>query len=238
MSLTCVSLGFHEVWYYDDTVMCFSYWQVSMAALCITYILPFPFMLNLGMRLLQEKLISGVNFLCDCFLPLLFSVYWSILKFKIWKKVTRNSKIGNIEMNISLNQRDGKEKDVKSSSNILFPLDHNMNITEVILRRFQGPCNVKNERARYWESFMILRRLLLGTTTLIPNTMYQMASCSDLCLIFLMHHFSAKPFVSNKVESFSLLLLCLVSIINLFKSVYIQVSIIPEGPGVNFFRIL
>ena len=88
---------------------------------------------------------------------------------------------------------------------------------------------------------MILRRLLLGATTLIPDNIIQMALCFVLCLIFLIHHVILKPFLcnsSNKVETLSLITLCLVSVINLFKSVCIQLGIVPEGPSIGYFKFI
>ena len=112
-------------------------------------------------------------------------------------------------------------------------------ITKEIIDCFQGTYCKTSVGTKYWESVMILRRLLLGATTLIPDNIIQMALCFVLCLIFLIHHVILKTFIcnsSNKVETLSLITLCLVSIINLFKSVYIQVGIVPEGPIIDYFK--
>ena len=73
MSLVCVSMATGKVWFYDGTVQCFNNWQVFMVASCIIYVLSFPFMLTLGMKLLQENKISSVNFYVAALCHFLFS---------------------------------------------------------------------------------------------------------------------------------------------------------------------
>ena len=89
-----------------------------------------------------------------------------------------------------------------------------------ILGGFQGTYVRNKFGSQYWESVMILRRLLLRATSLLYNPTIQMASCVFLSIVFLLHHVYVHPFVytaANVAESFSLLLLCIVSVINLLK---------------------
>ncbi len=72
-----------------------------------------------------------------------------------------------------------------------------------------------------WEGILMLRRLLIGSTILIPNISVQLTVCSALCLIFLIHHLYRNPFVhhiSNRAETLSLALLCGIAGMNLVKT--------------------
>ena len=213
MSLTCVSVASDKVWYYDGTVSCLSDWQISMVALCIIYILPSPFMLIIGMKLLETNRISSAHFLCGCIVPLPFLLFWLIMNC-----TSKTPKVGD---------RANGKNDVSS-------------MAREILDSFQGTY-VNTNGAKYWESVMISRRLLLGATALLPNTIIQMASCFFLNQMFLIHHFCVKPFqyiISNTIESISLVLLTLISVISLSKSYYIQTGVNPDGPNVNYFKSL
>ena len=240
MSLTCVAIGTEEVWFYDGTVNCYSKFQVSMIALCVTYILPFPFLLILGMNLLKKEIISSTSFLCGCFLPLPFLIIWFVTGVckKQGNRVNTIDKQSNeVQVDVLSHKASGnvEVKIIKQNSE---ESETVQNMNEEILNCFQG---AYNNKAKYWESVMILRRLLLGATVLIPNSIYQMASCTVLCLMFLVHHIYEKPFLyqlSNKIEFLSLFFLCLVSTINIFKSVYIDLGMIPQGASVNFFKVL
>ena len=241
MSLVCVSMATGKVWFYDGTVQCFNNWQVFMVALCIIYILPFPFMLTLGMKLLEENKISSVNFLCGCFVPFPLLIYWAILMYRPRNKITKVDVLecNQLEINTISNQ---SKRSLESTTSMTEETYQGMNtITKEIIDCFQGTYCKTSSETKYWESVMILRRLLLGATTLIPDNIIQMALCFVLCLIFLIHHVILRPFLCNsssKVETLSLIMLCLVSVMNLFKSVHIQVGIVPEGPSIDYFKFL
>ena len=105
----------------------------------------------------------------------------------------------------------------------------------------QGTYVVSKMGSQYLESVMILRRLLLGATSLLHNSIIQITTCIFLCIIFPLHHVYVQPFVynvANMAESFSLLLLCIASVISLLKSVYTQMGVVPDGPNINVFKFL
>ena len=241
MSLVCVSMATGKVWIYDGTVQCFNTWQVFMIALCVIYSLPFPFTLTLGMNLLEENKISSVNFLCGCFVPLPFLIYWTMLKYVLFNKFTKVDVLecNELEINATSNQ---SKRSLESTNSMTEETNQGKNTsTKDIIDCFQGTYCKISGGTKYWESVMVLRRLLLGATTLIPENIIQMALCFVLCLIFLIHHVIQRPFLynsSNKVETLSLITLCLVSVMNLFKSVYIQLGIVPEGPSIGYFKFL
>ena len=223
--LTCVTMINVLVWKYDGTVKCLDFWQTGMLSISIVYVIPFPIMLIFGLKLLENKRITSTSFLLGCIMPLPFLIVWLVPLYK-WKKKRKINKVVTVE---EFNDSDSKQNLGLSS------------VTTEIINGFQGTYKTTEGGAQYWESMMIMRRLLLGATGLLQNSIYQMACCCVLSIIFLIHHVYVEPFIydaSNSVESFSLLLLCLVSIISLLKSVYIQRGIIPQGPVVEFFYVL
>ncbi len=96
-----------------------------------------------------------------------------------------------------------------------------------LFERFKGGYK-DTGAAPYWESVMILRRLLLGSTAMIPNSFIKLTVCILLCTMFLIHHVIVQPFhhsKSNKAEGLSLFLLCLVALINAYKAMFIHMTV-------------
>ncbi len=105
----------------------------------------------------------------------------------------------------------------------------------------QGGFRESDEGTQYWERVLMLRRLSISTTILIPNAMIRLSICLALCLVFLLHHAYTNPFVyhiSNKAETFSLCLLCAAAAINLLKATLTYVGTNPEGPQVEILKNL
>ncbi len=72
--------------------------------------------------------------------------------------------------------------------------------------------------------------------TLIPSLIAQLMISLILCIIFLLHHQAKRPFenwISNQVEMFSLLNLCVRASINLMRAIYISLGISPDSPQAN-----
>ncbi len=57
-SLTCTSVAGSNIWFHDGSVLCYGMWQTAMIFYCIFYILPCPFLIYLGKKLLHGKKIS------------------------------------------------------------------------------------------------------------------------------------------------------------------------------------
>ena len=223
--LTCVTVADDLVWKYDGTVYCWSQWQQWMILICSVYVIPFPVMLILGLKLLHQRRITSTNFLFGCILPLPFLVIWILKLFFLPLLETKSVSVVKVKP-----FSDSEHQDISSSAS-----------TSEILKCFQGTYRVTQKGTQYWESVMMLRRLLLGSTSLLQNPVVQMVTCSFLCMVFLLHHIMCQPFlynIANTVESISLFLLCIVSSINLLKSFYIQMGIIPQGSDVNLFYFL
>ena len=223
--LTCVTMFGDLIWKYDGTIKCLNTWQTGMLSICILYVIPFPLMLVLGLKLLDNGRISSTSFLLGCIMPLPFLIIWIVPLYQ-WQKKSKSNKVVAIG---ELNESESKQNVGLSS------------ISDKIINGFQGTYKTTEGGAQYWESIMILRRMLLGATGLLQNSIYQMSCCSILSIIFLIHQVYVEPFIydaANYAESFSLSLLCFASIISLLKSVYIQMGIIPKGSVVEFFNVL
>ncbi len=196
-SLAYTSISGEKVWFYDGTVKYFSVWQCEMIAFAVFYIIPFPFVLYIGLNLLRQEQLSCSVFLCGLFLPLPALLCWIILLCKHKNKVEEIQTQGMNEDNIEM------------------------------FCRFQG--GYKNTGlAPFWECVMILRRLLLSSTAMIPNSVVQLTVCLLLCGLFLIHHILIQPFhhsESNRAEGLSLFLLCAVALVNTFRAVFFYLGV-------------
>ena len=227
-SIICITIGDDYVWQYDGTVSCLSKWQIGMLVTCIIYTVPFPFVLMLGMKLLEKNQISSTHFLVGCIVPLPVIFIWPII-FCTKKTVIKETKVSPVDEGEISTQEEHENGTFLSTA------------TEEILGSFQGAYVTNKTASQYWESVMTFRRLLLGVTSLLQNSIIQMSSCLFLCVIFLAHQMYVQPFVyrgANMAESFSLLLLCAVATLNLLKSMYIKMGIVPDGPDMKVFHFL
>ncbi len=166
-----------------------------MIIFCIWYILPYPFLVYFGMKLLNARKISHKSFFVAIYLPLPVLLYWVVL---FCRQTNENNP------NADQNQENGEK----------------LGVANAIYDGFAGGFRESNHGTQYWEAFLMLRRLLISATILIPDALVQLCVCLALCLVFLIHHLERKPFshtVSNKAETFSLSLLCGVAVINLLK---------------------
>ena len=212
-SLVCVKLKSNYVWWYDASNICLERWQLLIVLFGVTYALPFPIALYLGMRFLKTNRISSGTFLLCCTFPIL-----SFILFPI-----------SIKKSISISHAEGIKVDMDNTA-----------LSKEILSVLQGPykSHVK-QVAMYWEAVISMRRFLLSTMTLLGYASIRMVIILCLNGIFLLHHMNTFPFqaqLSNQVESISLLLLMLVAALNLLKASLTDSGVIPSGPSVPFFK--
>ena len=91
------------MWKYNGTVSYLSVWQTVMFITCIVYIIPFPFTLALGIKLLQNKKISSGHFILGCFIPFPFLFMWPSLVCLIKKpRNDRSLKVLPVESEASI----------------------------------------------------------------------------------------------------------------------------------------
>ncbi len=208
-SLTCTSIGDHHVWYYDGSDQCYTRYQISMIVFGLIYLLPFPFLIYLTMKLLKNKKITRKSFfLANCF-PLPVLLYWFC--------VSRKQNAVHDQDTPDTLDKDNKDEDVEVA----------------IYEGFLGGFKESEGGAHHWESVLMFRRLLISATILFSNAMVQLALCLALCIAFLIHHLKKKPFVhkiSNEAETLSLSLLCGIAAINLLKAAFLYADIGTQGP--------
>ncbi len=215
LSITFVTIDGVSVWFYDGNVEIFSSWQIAMVVFGMLFVVPYPFTLYFGLKLMEQGQISGTRFLVSSLFPLPVLIYWS---FVYHMKCTKPYKI----------------KDSMYPSKVSLG-DHGR--TEMLNRFTSGYRETGG--AQYWESVLILRRLLLGSTMLISNSAFRMACCICLTIVNLIHHTRVYPFIypsSNSVETLSLMLLCCVSVINFGKSLFVYFGTGLHGEAVEFIQ--
>ncbi len=202
-SLACTNVAGDRVWFYDGSVQCYNIWQVVTIVFTLSHLVPYPFLIFLGTRLLSSKKISmKMFFLGHCF-PLAFFFYWLTVDFK--KNVVNDQEMAE-------NMSEGRGTPVK---------DGDDDVETAIYGGLRGGFRESEGGTQYWEGILMLRRLLICLTIVVTNTVIQLALCLALCLIFLIHHLMKRPFahkLSNAAETFSLALLCGVAAINLLKA--------------------
>ena len=168
MSLTCVRLREHWVWFYDGTIICFDQsWQIVMALFGCIYAIPFPMVLLVGMKLLRQNKITSVTFLLSCLCPL----------------------IGLIVMFTTVCiRRSGS----KNNSGSVSPASRE------ILSVLQGPYRLSDkDEPLYWEAIISFRRLLLSGITFINYGSFRLLITVILCVIFHFHHIMFYPSLSR-----------------------------------------
>ncbi len=211
VSLVCMPIGEHYVWWYDGTNVCLENWQVLFVIFAIFYAFPFPFALAFGLKLLKQNKISATRFTCCCLCPLIALCFLHVPRCK--KPVGKVPGLAPLpeasETIISVLQGPYRED------------DQNMTL--------------------YWEAMVSIRRLLITGMTLIGFASIRMIIISVLCLVFLVQHIFMMPFhvkTSNYIEALSLLLLSITAMINLLKASLTDSGVVPSGPTAPFFKSL
>ena len=189
----CVSIGSRKCLFIDGNVPCLQWWQYILLAYVAVFILPFTLILYLGSSKLYTSSIKASEFLAACVLPLPFLIYW--LYQSIWNKGER--------------QVPGSDQDA------------NKDVLEIIYGPFRPP-DTDNKGALYWESVLIVRRLiLLVIHTFITDAILRGVCISAACFLTTIHHILKNPYkdqLANKSETLSLVVLTLIAVINLPKA--------------------
>ncbi len=211
MSLVCVQISKNYVWWYDGTNICMENWQIVIIIFAAFYAIPLPLALVLGLKLLKQNKISSSKFVCSCLCPPL-AIYFK-LRYGYLKKDLK------IEQPIVISK-----------------------VSKVIISVLQGPYrNDEMYLTLYWEAMVSVRRLLITGMTLVSYASIRMIIITALCLIFLIQHINFSPFQSrgsNNIETLSLSLLVMTSMINLLKASLTDSGVVPSGPSVSFFKSL
>ncbi len=215
-SLVCMSVAGNWVWFYDGSVKCYSKWQVAMIIFGLTYVLPYPLLIGLGMKMIIKKRISIYHFFVACCFPLPFVVCWLFVDTK---------------QQTYFKQQNENQTSHQTSSKM----------EKAICDGIRGGFRESKHGTQYWESVLMFRRLFTSVTILVPNPSTQLSLCFTLCVLSLLHHAYRNPFVhstSNKAETLSLSLLCGIAAINFNKASYLYTNINPNSLQANLMRNL
>lgn len=208
--LHCVSIQEVSRWYYDAQYFCWHEWW-QQAAFAVIALNLFPFMITLyfaSLQLYQGK-ISGKIFLLASILPFpyLLFVFFDYVR----KKMTTRPDYQAIPSTASSVYEE--EHDTNSSTSIKHSL------LEVLCGPFAKPQDDQSNGRIYWESILIGRRFLIIVIGWwqLEHALMRSVCLTILCLVFLLHHISQKPFdqsCANVTETVSLATLVIIGVLN------------------------
>jgi len=208
--LHCVSIQEVSRWYYDAQYLCWHQWW-QQAAFVVLGLNLSPFTLTLYFASLQfyQGKISGKIFLLANILPLpyLLFVFFHYIK-KIMTKRPDYQAIPSTANSIY-----DEEHDTNSSTSIKHSL------LEVLCGPFTKPQDDQSNGRIYWESILIGRRFLIIVIAWwqLEHALMRSVCLTILCLVFLLHHISQKPFhqsCANVIETVSLATLVVIGVLN------------------------
>ena len=212
--VSCVELGsLGKVLYIDGTIKCFRWWQYIVIAIICIWVALYPVAIYASSSLLYNKQLRKGNFLLSILLPLPTVLYWTFIKICL--------------------RKDNADRAEDA------PLDQNtremLNVLDGPFRKYHGASKSNNYKLP-WEAVLTARRLILITIrTFIDNVLLRLYVMQVSMILFALHHFYVQPYSSkvlNNIETVSLLMLIVVSIVNtlpgyiymnpLFVSSYVQ----------------
>ena len=207
----CVSIGSEKRLFFNGGFTCWQWWQYILLAYIGVFVIPFVIILYFGSSKLYKASISSKEFLGACIRPLPFLLYWLLKRI--------------------LKKKDSIQEGRRSCKDV----------SEVLHGPFRQP-NGNDKGTRYWESVLIGRRLiLLSCHAFIATSMFRMVCMAGACVIMLLHHALKNPYrdpIANKAETFSLLTLVMMVVINLTKATLISFGTSPDGPAKTYLEAL
>ena len=229
--LHCVSIKEVSRWYYDAQYLCWHQrWQ--HAAFVVMALNLFPFILTMYFTSLQlyKGKISGKIFLLASILPFPYLLF--VLYHHVKEKITRRPDYQAIPSTASSGH--DEEHDSNSSTSI------KQSLLEVLCGPFTKPQDDQSDGRIYWESILIGRRFLIIVIGWwqLDQALMRSVCLTILCLFYLLHHISQKPFAHpwvNFTETVSLVTLVVIGVLNVgLASAGSDVS----GINQRYFRIL
>ena len=227
----CVPIGSELRLYYDGNVVCWQWWQHGLLAFNVIFVVPFVGVLYLGSGKLYKKTISWKQFIGACIAPLPFLIYWLLKRSNASQ--SRNPAVQNRYTRLSSLPGNGTSShDSEECTN---------EISSILHGPFRPP-NAHDQGTLYWESVLIGRRLvLLIFRAFIPNSMVCFLCMSVVCVLMAVHHLIKKPFrdrTADRMETFSLVTLSCVAIINVTTATLASSAVRPEGPNKSIIVVL
>jgi len=218
----CVQIQHVSRWFYDAEITCHQWWQEASLAAIVAFLVPFIFTLYFASLQLYQGQISAKIFLLACVFPLPYL----LLAFLVYvNKVISKSRAGQ-EMKCKSSTADREECNETSSSTV----EHS--VLEVLTAPFRKPQDGRSGKI-HWESVLIGRRfLLIMIGSVLKHAFLRSVCLTILCLFFLLHHMSRKPFVhfrDNLAETVSLATLVVIGILNVGVTSYYSMGVETSG---------
>ena len=229
--MRCVRIGSELHLYYDGNVVCWQWWQHCLLAFNVIFVVPFVGVLYLGSGKLYYKTISWKEFIGACIVPLPFLVYWLVKRSYTKQRGNPASHYRYIRLP-SLIDDENASHDSEECTN---------EISNILFGPFR-PSSAHDQGTLYWESVLIGRRLvLLIFRVFIPDSMVCFLCMSVACVLITVHHLIKKPFrdrTADRMETFSLITLSCIAIINVTTATLASSAIRPEGPNKSIIVVL
>ena len=224
--LNCVQIQHVSRWYYDAEITCFQWWQNASFVGIALFLFPFIFTLYFASLQLYQGQITAKIFLLTCVFPLpyLVLVFVSYLN-KVIKQPHERREMTSTSSIVD------REEDDKLTSSSLSTLEHS--VLEVLTAPFCKPQDNQSAGKIYWESVLIGRRfLLILIGSFLEHAFLRSVCLTVLCLVFLLHQVSQKPFVqfrANLAETVSLATLVIIAILNVGVTSFYSAGIEARG---------
>lgn len=230
--LDCTKIQHVLRWYYNAEVTCFQWWQTASIAAIILYLFPFIFMLYVGSLRLHQRKISAKIFLLACVFPLPYL----LIVFAVYINEALTRPYRSQEMSSELLSVDHEEDTNKPSASSI-----EASVLEVLSAPFCKPEQDDQSPSKiYWESIMIGRRfILILIGSFVAHAFLRSVCLAILCLVFLLHHLSQKPFVkfhANLAETVSLATLVVIAILNVGVASYHSAGVEAQGVQQQYVR--
>ena len=209
--IRCVSVAGTARWFYNGNIICYQWWQYASFIFNAIFVIPFIFVLALVSLKLHHDKITIRQFVLAIICPLPF------LLICLFRYVCPSVAV-NIEENQNLNA-----------------------LKELLLGPYRQPTGASKRGALHWQSVLIARRFILVLIFCVVTEPSIRLFCMTLaCVFVLFYHLNVKPFqnsLANNLESLSLLCLVILSLVNLFKSVFVGSEQDIKGSLVTLLKV-
>ncbi|KAL9965741.1 hypothetical protein ACROYT_G029583 [Oculina patagonica] len=210
--LKCVEIQNVSRWYYDAEITCNQWWHTAAIVGIALNLVPFIFALYFASFQLYRGQISAKVFILVCFFPLPYLLFLFIAYVV---KVIRHCQEKKSPCSIFCRKDD---KDTSFSFTTGHP------VLEVLTAPFCKPEGDRLSGRIHWECVLIGRRfILIVIGSVLPHAFLRTVCLTILCLFFLLHHVSRKPFVQfrdNLAETVSLTTLVVIATLNVGLTSY------------------
>ena len=209
--IRCVSVAGTARWFYNGNIICYQWWQYASFIFNAIFVIPFIFVLALVSLKLHHDKITIRQFVLAIICPLPF------LLLCLFRYVYPSAAV-NVEENQNLDA-----------------------LKELLLGPYRQPTGESKRGTLYWQSVLIARRFILVLIFCVVTEPSIRLFCMTLaCVFVLFYHLNVKPFqnsLANNLESLSLLCLVILSLVNLFKSVFVGSEQDIKGSLVTLLKV-